>query len=166
MIKTPKKIGIKHQNLIKLIKTTPPRHSWWLPGTKPEMYYSSLLNDKHFIYSFLNEKSAERCVCFLNKYKQINNDYPNINVNDKLTKNYTSDLEIYIEDESIHSIKYKCSVNNANLAGITYFDYTFVDSFLGKKNVFNLSISAVDLLENEKYDKEKQILHFNYLLNC
>lgn len=167
MIKSPSNIKtkIKSPNLVKVIKTHKNNSSsWWSNDPNTDLYYSSLLNDKHYIYSFLNEESAQNCIRFLNKYKQINNNYPNISMKDKLIKNRTDDFEIYIQDESFYSIKYNCMVNSANLAGILYFDYTFVDSFLGKKNVFNLSVSSVDLLENEEYNQHRQITHFNYLL--
>ena len=55
-------------------------------------------------------------------------------------------------------------LNNIGLLAINEFDYTFVDFFLGRRNVFNLSMSAVDLLEDEKINRAKQVEHYNYLL--
>jgi hypothetical protein len=46
-----------------------------------------------------------------------------------------------------------------------FADYTFIDSFLGQKNVFNLSISAIDLLEDISLDNSEHIEHLNYLLD-
>ena len=56
-------------------------------------------------------------------------------------------------------------LNNIGLLAINEFDYTFVDFFLGKRNVFTLSMSAVDLLEDEKFNRAKQVEHYNYLLD-
>ena len=49
--------------------------------------------------------------------------------------------------------------------GITTFDYTYCETFLGKKDVFNLTVSGIDLLEDEKLDYSTQLDHLNYLLD-
>jgi len=163
-------VAIKPPKIVKVIRKKQnnfPETPWWSPTHDSDRYYSSMLNDKQYIYSFLTPSSALNCFNFLKKFKEINKRYPDLSDGTKIRVKDTmqNNFDIYMHDETIWAIKDKCLTNNIGLVGITYFDYTFVESFLGQKNVFNLSISAVDLLENETIDKEKQIEHFNYLLD-
>jgi hypothetical protein len=174
MINSPGKlrssVGVKQPKILKVIRKVEPATNgmgpWWSMAPKDDRYYSSMLNDKQYIYSFLTPASAENCLSFLKKFKEVNKRYPDLSDERlKIRKPNQSDFNIYIQDETIWSLKERCLCNNIGLVGITFFEYTYVDSFLGQKNVFNLSISAIDLLENESLDKEGQIEHFNYLLD-
>jgi hypothetical protein len=137
--------------------------SWWSPEHR---YYSGLFNEKQYIYSFLSKEPANKCIEFLEKYKQVNKRYPDIHgMNTKINKCDDFEFSIYIDKETLISLKHRCLVNGVGLIGISYFDYTFIDSFLGQKNVFNLSMSAIDLLEDESVDNIEQIENLNYLFD-
>ena len=167
MIKTPNsfliKSKVKEPMIIKVIKKKELYNTWWSPDKNK--YYSSLLNDKQFIYSFLNERSADNCLNFIKKYKKLNGIYPNLTENSNNNTCSLPDDELFIDDELLKGLKSRCLINNIGLIGISHFDYTFIDSFFGKKNVFNLNISAVDLLENEEIDIDHQVDNLNYLLD-
>jgi hypothetical protein len=49
--------------------------------------------------------------------------------------------------------------------GISSFEYTFYEKYLSQKNVFNISMSAIDLLENESISQIEHIDNLNYLLD-
>jgi hypothetical protein len=62
-------------------------------------------------------------------------------------------------------MKYRCLVNNIGLIGISSFEYTFYDQELNKKNIFDLNISSIDLLSEEKQENNKVIENLNELLD-
>jgi hypothetical protein len=139
------------------------RSIWCSPGSVDKIY-SSMFNDKQYIYSFLTPESSKNCFQFLKKYKEVNGHYPDLH-GKKYLKDVSDDVSIYIDDENLNVLKKKCLLNNVGLVGISDFSYSYIDSLFGKKNVFNLSISAVDLLDDENVDTDEQIEHLNYLLD-
>ena len=48
--------------------------------------------------------------------------------------------------------------------GIKTFEYTFCKTFLEQKNVFNLTVTGIDLLEENAIDNKTRVGHLNYLL--
>jgi hypothetical protein len=136
--------------------------SWWSSEKENDKYYSSILNDKRYIYSFFDLQSSKNCLSFLQKYKQVNNTYPELH---SLLKRDDEPGEIYIDTETIYALTTRSLLNNIGLIGISSFDYTFYEKYLSKKNVFNISISAVDLLENESISETEHIDNLNYLLD-
>jgi hypothetical protein len=170
MINVPKNImtytKIPRPNVVKVIKKRPPptgeRSIWCSPEYRDKMY-SSMFNEKQFIYSFLTHEPSIKCIQFLNKYKQVNGHYPDLH--GKHIKRKNDNGELYIGYENLKDLKKKCLLNGVGLIGISDFGYTYIDSFLGQKNVFNLNISAIDLLEDEVLDHNEQIENFNYLLD-
>jgi hypothetical protein len=136
--------------------------SWWSPEKENDKYYSSVLDDKRHIYSFLELKSARNCLSFLQKYKQVNNTYPELH---SLLLKKEEDDEIYTQQETIYSLTTRCLLNNIGLMGISSFEYTFYEKYLSQKNVFNISMSAIDLLENESISQIEHIDNLNYLLD-
>ena len=164
----------KQDNIIHVIRKTnisSIQKSWWSPRTREDNYYSSFLQDKHFIYSFTDSESAKRCLEFLNEYKSKYNGYPDLHKN-KFTENNTNNFTepivdndiVYIEQDILMSLKYRCQVNNASLLLINKFDYTFSDTFLIHRNFFDLNISGIDILENEPINYDVQVEHYNYLI--
>jgi len=153
-------------NLVKVIRQRYLNESsknWW--DIENNNYYSSLLYDKHCIYSFLTHHSAENCLNFLEEYKKKNKFYPGLNPYSKLNKiNNTTDTSIYIDYERTDALKQRCLINGVGLIGISEFEYNFVKSFVSAKNIFNLHLSAVDLLENEECEIIEHIDNLNYLL--
>ena len=136
---------------------------WTKPEIEQDTYFSNILEEKHYVYSFLNPNAVHRCYAFLKKFKEIKGTYPDLY--DGLTFNKEKEGDIYIETDTLYALKYRCLLNNIGLMGLTTFDYTYCETFLGKKDVFNLTISGIDLLEDEKLDYPTQIDHLNYLLD-
>jgi hypothetical protein len=53
--------------------------SWWdNTGINEDQFYTGMLNDRQYIYSFFNKDSTEKCVSFIKKYKLINGKYPGL----------------------------------------------------------------------------------------
>ena len=173
MINTPNnfKTYVKNKrdlNIVHVIRKRDlkdPQKSWWTHENGEDKYYSSFLQEKHYLYSFTEQHSAERCLAFLKYYNLKNNKYPDLFENDEGVFHGKETDDIYIDSDFVGSLKMRCMLNNIGLLAINEFDYTFVDFFLGRRNVFNLSISAVDLLEDEKINRAKQVEHYNYLLD-
>jgi hypothetical protein len=134
-----------------------PHVSWWRNNS--DKYYSSVLNDKRSIYAFFDNRSATNCLSFINKYKLINNRYPS----DSLDQN-DEPGPLYIETDTIFYLQNSCFLNGIGLTGIKTFEYTYCKTFLDKQNVFNLTVSGLDLLEDHLIDYNTQIDHLNYLL--
>ena len=155
----------KQSNIIYIIRKKKLKYmNWWeLPGVDTDTYYSGVLHGKQHICSFVDETAAKNCLSFLKKYKVLNNTYPNPYEKDiSLSKKDNGD--IYIDIDTIFSLKTRCLLNNIGLMGISTFEYTFCETFLDKKNVFNLTISGIDLLEEQELDNTTQIDHLNYLM--
>jgi len=163
------KVGIipkslkKNNNLVYVIrKKNIPHLSWW--ENRGDTYYSSILkdtsnaNDKRSIYSFMDNKSAMNCLSFINKYKSVNNKYP-----DDSGDSDDSDGMLYVDTEPVFYLQNKCLLNGLGLIGITTFEYTFCKTFLDKNNVFNLTVSGIDLLEGYSLEVD-YIDHLNHLL--
>jgi len=136
--------------------------SWWYPEKNIDKYYSSFLNDDHYIYSFLTTHSAENCIKFLKKYKSVNNFYPDIELKSFVAPSREVDYGLYIEEETVYNIKKKCFLNNIGIIAITDFEYIHTTN-LGCPGIFNICICGVDLLEDQQFDTEIQKEHFNYL---
>jgi len=126
-------------------------------------YYTSLLgDDKQYMYSFFQYEMSVKCLDFLNKYKKQHNKYPDLSYNNNI-KQVNYDYDCYINEENLDDLKDRCLLNNLGLIGINTFDFSFSDRFLTSKNDFNLSISAIDLLEDEKIDEERLINNLNMI---
>jgi len=149
--------------IIKQRKTIGERTIWCSPEYTDKMY-SSMFNDKQYIYSFLTPEASKICYQFLKKYREVNGGYPDLHGKKNL-KNVSCDESIYIDDENLQTLKKKCILNGIGLIGISEFSYVYLDTFFGQKNVFNLSISAVDLLADVSFDNQEQIENLNYLLD-
>jgi hypothetical protein len=141
--------------------------NWWSPERAIDKYYSGILNEKQCVYSFTSQLQADKCKKFLLDYKNINKKYPDLYVSKTLKQAFDdSHFDIYVEDESLFLMKRRCLLNNIGLIGITRFDYTFDEIKDNLKNVFTLSISAVDLLENDNFaHKEEYVDNLNFLLD-
>jgi len=170
MIKIPNNVikysKVNHPNQIKVIKQRRNKieKDLWCTIERTDKYYSSIFNDKHYIYAFFNETSANKCYLFLEHYKKINNKYPDLH-GKKYVRDVSDISQIYVCNDSVYLLKRECLLNGIGLIGINNFDYTFIDSFFGQRNVFNLSISAIDLLDNETVNETDQIENLNYLLD-
>jgi len=123
------------------------------PGTSiGKNYYSSFIDNKQHIYSFLNKETANACVSFLTEFKTMYNNWPVINeeneimISNRLLGGYKHeklDEYIVINEEEIENMQSYCLFNNLGLLGVTFFDYTF------KKSKIDLYISACSLLPED-----------------
>jgi hypothetical protein len=139
--------------------------NWWNSSNDADTFYSSILNEKQYICCFYNNKNAEKCMEFLKKYKEINHRYPDLHGNKKALHYIEQNEELYIDIQSVHFMKSKCLLNNIGLIAITNFDYNYIERILGQRNVFDINISTIDLLDSELLGKDKYIDHLNYLLD-
>jgi hypothetical protein len=101
---------------------------------------------------------------FLKKYHQVNGSYPDLHGKKYVKKNINNN-PIYVHDEVYYLLHKRCLVNGIGLIGITHFDFTYLNSFFGQKDVFNLSISAIDLLDDSETNGTETIEQLNYLLD-
>ena len=152
---------IKKPNVLKLIKQQNQLHeSWWEENPAMDHYYSGMFENKHYIYSFLDIKHANTCQEFLEKHKKLYGRYPCV-LDNKPLKFCNNELPIFIEDETLESMKHRCLLNGIGLLGINHFSYTFIDSYFSQKNIFALSISAVDLLKDHDLGITDKIRHLD-----
>jgi len=123
-------------------------------------YYSSYIDNKQHIYSFLNNETANTCVAFLKEFKTMYNSWPVINeqneimISNQMLSNYINEKlneDIVINEEEIENMQSYCIFNNLGLLGVTFFDYTF------KKNKIDLYISACSLIPEDMTIDEKFI---------
>jgi len=168
-LSTKTRVPIKTKDYtIKVIRKKKININFWSSLNKDDdLYYSSVMKyknrDKHCIYSFFNETASKNCLSFLEQYYKIYNKYPELY--GQQFQKYNDTMEVYIEDETLENMRYRCLLNNIGLVGISSFEYIFLEKFLDKKNIFDISINAVDLLENEEIDVITHIDHLNYLLD-
>jgi hypothetical protein len=154
MIKVPRitKICTKTPNKIHVIRQKEIlKQNWWSLGPHQDRYYSSYLDGKHYIYSFTTFECATKCLQFLQEYQLKYNKYPDL---DKPVLNKEKSKEIYVEPDTIGSLKNRCLMNGIGLFLINDCDYSR----------FNLEISGVDVLENVSLDKTDHLEHLNYLM--
>jgi hypothetical protein len=148
---TPYLINKKDMNMVHIIRKKELKQA--------DTYYTSVLQNKHYIYSFTNTETAKKCVQFLKHYRLKNNKYPDVYGNNGYEeighKQPILENDIYIDIDIISALKTRCIDNNIGLMAINEFDYIYLDFFLNQRNVFNLSISGVDLLEGEVVDYNK-----------
>ena len=133
------------------------KENWWKENKKE--YYSNILDDKRFIYTFFNHSDANRCLEFLKKYKTLNGTYP---TEMSKLKNKKNDIpfNLFIEEETVHYLKNSCLLNNIGLMGIYSFDY--IQTNYGK---FDVDFKGKDLLENENLNLRTVIHQLDYLLD-
>ena len=157
----------KYPDIIKVIRQrkTNLLTNWWNSSNDADTFYSSILNEKHYVCCFYDHENAEKCTEFLKKYKELNNRYPDLHGNKKALHYIEQNEELYIDEQTLHFMKSKCVLNNIGLIAITDFDYTYIDLELGRRDIFDVRLSTVDLLDSELLGKDKYIDHLNYLLD-
>lgn len=113
---------------------------------KTKNLYTTFINDKQCVYSFLNLESANNCAQFLSDYKHKYNMWPTINNSDEFQKNLIPlpletrrsllDIrvnDLILEEEELENLQSYCIINNVGLLGITFFDFKVKD---GQTDVF------------------------------
>jgi hypothetical protein len=166
MNKLISKTSIKIPNVLHVVrkKSLLRNDDYWSKSQRDrDNYYSSILEDKLYLYSFLNNQSVQRCYSFLQKYNNIHGQYPSTSESVKPTI-FDENSDIYIDSDTRYSLEHRCLLNNLGLMGITTFEYTYCETFLERKNVFNLTVSGIDLLEGQENDNVTQVNHLTYIL--
>jgi len=143
---------IATHNIVKVIRK---RGDYWNSYPK---YYTSVLNERHYVYCFFNARDVNRCYDFLEKYKSVNGAYPSSFRYNKLSE--AEDFQLEIDSESLIGLKKRCLLNDVGLIGVKDFKYNFIDKTFYKKNIFQIDFDAVDLL-----DGEPEPHHFEYIDN-
>ena len=166
MVYSPNNYNNTMVNIIRKRQVVKPQKTWWVRGPYEDKYYSSYLQNKHYIYSFQNNEVAKKCFQFLNEYKFRYNKFPDL-CDETYSRNIINNddiNDIYIDTDVLTSIIYRCSVNNIGLMCIENFDYQFINSPLGKGRFYNLDISGIDIIDNEEINLERQIKHYEELI--
>jgi hypothetical protein len=117
------------------------------------MYYSDIIEDRHYIYGFLNKKHALDCLNFLNSYKKRYSRYPCIEQKPALFKKYVSVDPIRVNTEPLEYIQNKCAINGAKLLGITDFVISSDKEVIisGTELTDELYIREEDIIGNLEY---------------
>ena len=155
----------KMVTVIRKRQLTKPSQSWWSHGPNQDRYYSSYLQDKHYLYVFQDNEVTKKCLQFLKTYNIKYDRYPDLSNNDSICSNNDETSEIYIDSEILMSLMYRCTVNNIGLFRVDHFDYQFNNSILGKGSSYNIDISGLDLIEDEELNINRQIKHYKYLMD-
>jgi hypothetical protein len=120
-------------------------------------YYTSYLEDRLHIYSFLDEQNIKKCINFCAEYKKKFGDWPELNDtinNQKLNVSYVNNnintlntlrSELVIKNILIDDIYTYCKQNNMGLLGITDFEYSILN------NKIDINFKAADLIPKDFY---------------
>jgi hypothetical protein len=111
--------------------------------TYNKCYYTSLINNKHYLYSFKNAGIASKCVSFLSDYKRRYNMYPPINNEEyvpiKIISKKTTDEDLHISTEYVNNLLTLCGTTNMELLILNNFNYT-----IGLNDI-DVEFSAIDI---------------------
>ena len=99
--------------------------------------YTSVINDRQFLYAFYNSKSADKCSMFLSEYRHIYGKWPFVNKffeTEKVTLNqvdyhkrdsiYDIYKSLYVEDCDLEYVIDISKITNMDIMGISHFDYS------------------------------------------
>ena len=109
------------------------------------LYYSDVLDEKHYMYGFIRRVDATRFTHFLKIHHKKYNRYPYIgqkNVVLRSTRPNTDSL--FVDVEPLEMFQYKCIINGTNIFGIENFEYTDEDGIIDAR------ISGGELTQNAK----------------
>ena len=147
-------------------------------------HYTSIINNKQYMYAFFEQKNANRCINFLSEYKHkygkwptIDNYYNNeiIKITDKselkliepskrdTIANITESISI--EEYPINFLQHVTKMTNIQIMAITEFDYSLNNSKIDisfKGGEFLMNDENYDKLNNQAI-KEFTILSLNSL---
>jgi len=111
--------------------------------TYNKCYYTSLINNIHYLYSFKHAGIASKCVSFLSDYKRRYNMYPPINNEEyipiKIPSKKTTDEELHISTENVNNLLTLCGSTNMELLILNNFNYT-----IGLNDI-DVEFSAIDI---------------------
>ena len=127
-------------------------------------HYTSIINNKQYMYAFFEQKNANRCINFLSEYKHKYGKWPTIDnyyINEFNEKTELQLIEpskrdnisnirqtISIEEYPIDFLQHVTKMTNIQIMAITEFDYSLYNSKI------DISFKGGEFLMNdENYDK-------------
>lgn len=123
-------------------------------------YYSSFVEDKQHIYSFVRDEPLRNCANFIKDYKRYYKKYPPAETSSrKLSTLPDYENYIHVEMEDIYILQRRCLMYNVGLLEVGKFEYMF------KKGIFDVSISVNSILPEIDIDERKNLLNYALLLN-
>ena len=147
-------------------------------------HYTSIINNKQYMYAFFEQKNANRCIKLLSEYKHKYGKWPTIDnyYNNEIIKT-TDKLElkliepskrdtianitesISIEEYPINFLQHVTKMTNIQIIAITEFEYSLNNSKIDisfKRGEFLMNDENYDKLNNQAI-KEFTILSLNSL---
>ena len=123
------------------------------------LYYSDVLDERHYIYGFLHRTDSMRFTNFLKTYHKKYSRYPYIgqkNLVLRSTKRNTDSL--FIDIEPLESFQHKCVLNSTRLFGIEDFDY------IQEGGVDEIYISGGEIIGNFQPSFEAVVDNLKFLI--
>jgi len=131
-------------------------------------YYTSIVNNKHFLYSFKNKEIASNCAKFLGEYKHRYNIYPPVDNelfiptlvehNKRRSVQEIIDNELHIITEDTNNLLSICGSTNMELLILNNFEYTT------KLNNIDVEFSAITIKpENIEFCNQFNIAYLDIL---
>ena len=122
-------------------------------------YYSSFIGDRQHIYSFTRPEPLQRCHEFIADYKRIYKKYPPADTTSMRLSTRPEDDFVHTEVEEAQTLHRRCLMYNVGVVEVEHFDYTF------NKGLFDVSLSAAEILTDISLQERKNLLNYALLLN-
>jgi hypothetical protein len=120
-----------------------------------KQYYSSFIDGKQCVVSFMNNQSATKCIQFMNEYKEKYAMYPILGENLMQVRTKQKMHFVYLKNMEVEKLQMQCMLFNVGLVGIDNFDYQLNNS------KFTLEFGAADLLVNHQPTIQMNIATLN-----
>lgn len=123
-------------------------------------YYSSFLDGRQYIYSFIKNEPLRNCQRFISDYKRIHSTFPPADTSyiNVPTRSENSDY-IYVDTEDTEELQRTCLIYNAGLVAIESFEY------VSGGDAFDVKISAAEILPYIDHSEQVELLHYALLLD-
>lgn len=120
-------------------------------------YYSSFIDDRQCVVSFMNDQSAAKCVQFMNEYRDKYSVYPVLGEELRVNKQIRTESahNISLQLMNVEKLQTQCMLFNVGLIGVDNFEYQMNIS------KFTLDFGAADLLINRQQTIQMNIATLN-----
>ena len=89
-----------------------------------KLYYSDVLDERHYMYGFLHRNDATRFTYFLKSYHKKYSRYPYIGQKNLVLRSTRPNADsLFIDVEPLEMFQRKCVLNSTKLFGIEDFDF-------------------------------------------
>ena len=122
-------------------------------------YYSSFIGDRQHVYSFIRYQPLRNCSEFIAEYKMYHKKYPPADTFSRRLSTRPETDFIHAEVEDVEILKRRCLMYNVGLLEVDKFEYTF------NRGLFDVNISAEDILPDISLQERKNLLNYALLLN-